>query len=427
MSRLRRLLLRGARGVLFGYAALLVALPAGDRLQQSSVEFASSGFAFDLLAFEFGNFFDKWAYRVLTLAPWVDDGPEARADALAQYESLARRFRENNAALERATAQGSETLLAEAQSERARLEAERNDVRNLTEEHLEAELSLTLAQRGFGGRGDFLWPPVDFRIDDTPSILVTSERDVIRRREGRLLDSYLTDEDKLAIEDQLLREADLSAVVLRTGGLAAFPNIVPSHYDLLPLLEVSAHEWLHAYLLFHPLGRAYWSSGDMTSLNETLAQLFGTEIGRITYNRLTGADIDPLEPPPGVDDDDDAPPDPELPDDPDRFDFREFMFETRQRSDELLARGMVDDAEAYMEQRRLELVSRGYNIRKLNQAYFAFHGAYALGSSSTSPLGRQLWELRQQSDGIGDLVELLQPLADYGQFLELLDDRGVDR
>lgn len=405
------------------YAVAIVAIPPGDRLQQSHVAFASSGFAFDLLAYEIGNFPDKWVYRALSVLPWIDDSLDARRAALEQYEELARNLRENSAKLREATAQNDHDRRDEVQREREQLLATRDRIRDTVEEYLEAELSLTLASFGFRSWGDFMWPPVDFRIDNPPSLLMTSTRNVISRRESRLIETDLTESEKLGIENQLLNQANLSAIVLRTGGLAAFPNIVPSHYDLLPLLEVSAHEWSHAYLLFQPLGRAYWDNGDMTSLNETLAQIFGKEIGRITYNRIKGADIDTMEPPPSVQAANQVP----QPADPNRFDFREFMFETRQKTDAMLADNRIEEAEAYMEQRRLKLVDLGHHIRKLNQAYFAFHGVYAAGVASTSPLARQLWELRLQSDHIGDLVKTLQTVSDYPQFLDLLDRFGIER
>jgi hypothetical protein len=39
--------------------------------------------------------------------------------------------------------------------------------------------------------------------------------------------------------------------------------------------------------------------------------------------------------------------------------------------------GKVELAEEFMEERRQFFWKKGYHIRKLNQAYFAFHGAYA--------------------------------------------------
>ena len=73
------------------------------------------------------------------------------------------------------------------------------------------------------------------------------------------------------------------------------------------------------------------------------------------------------------------------------------MRATRLVVDELLKQGKVDEAEAFMEARRLTFVENGYPLRVLNQAYFAFHGSYATGASSTDPIGPKLRQLRAQS------------------------------
>ena len=126
---------------------------------------------------------------------------------------------------------------------------------------------------------------------------------------------------------------------------------------------------------------------------------------------------------------------PELPDDtgtsddvadPDAFDFNRFMVETRSRTDELLEEGSIDAAEAYMESRRVELLDHGHTIRKINQAYFAFHGTYAESPSSTSPIARYLWDLREQVETVGELVKLLRPLGTYREFEQLLVERGIE-
>ena len=56
--------------------------------------------------------------------------------------------------------------------------------------------------------------------------------------------------------------------------------------------------------------------------------------------------------------------------------------------------GRVRDAEEYMEIRRILFRENGYPIRKLNQAYFAFHGSYGTGAAATSPIGPKLERLR---------------------------------
>ena len=79
-----------------------------------------------------------------------------------------------------------------------------------------------------------------------------------------------------------------------------------------------------------------------------------------------------------------------------------------------------------MESRRVELLDHGYQIRKINQAYFAFHGTYAESPSSTSPIARYLWDLRAQVETVGDLVKLLRPIRTYSEFEQLLVFRGIE-
>jgi hypothetical protein len=47
-----------------------------------------------------------------------------------------------------------------------------------------------------------------------------------------------------------------------------------------------------------------------------------------------------------------------------------------------------------MQIRRQLFEENGYHIRKLNQAYFAFHGSYGTGAAATSPIGPKLQQLR---------------------------------
>jgi hypothetical protein len=67
------------------------------------------------------------------------------------------------------------------------------------------------------------------------------------------------------------------------------------------------------------------------------------------------------------------------------------------------------EAERYMEERRQAFVAAGYSLRKLNQAYFAFHGSYGDSAAVVSPLDQQLRALRAQS---ADLGTFLRRVAD---------------
>ena len=227
------------------------------------------------------------------------------------------------------------------------------------------------------------------------------------------------------IEDELVYDQNISAVIIQTGGLASYPNVIPTTH-LKRLVDVAAHEWLHAHLAFYPLGQAYFSGGDIRSMNETLADIFCREVGLRVYSEVTGepfvASIRPETASGKVPNDEAA----AAVEDPEAFSFNRFMGETRRETDELLAEDLIDEAEGYMESRRVELLDHGYKIRKINQAYFAFHGTYAESPSSTSPIARYLWELREQVATVGDLVKLLRPIRTYAEFEQLVVDRGIE-
>ncbi|GAP17362.1 hypothetical protein, partial [Levilinea saccharolytica] len=107
------------------------------------------------------------------------------------------------------------------------------------------------------------------------------------------------------------------------------------------------------------------------------------------------------------------------PAEPPAFDFRAEMHITRVEADRLLADGKVDEAEAYMEARRQVFYANGYVLRRLNQAYFAFHGAYAdtpLGAAGEDPVGPAVRALRAQS---GSLREFLNRISWMDEFADL--------
>ncbi|HWQ46173.1 MAG TPA: hypothetical protein VN376_04860, partial [Longilinea sp.] len=76
-------------------------------------------------------------------------------------------------------------------------------------------------------------------------------------------------------------------------------------------------------------------------------------------------------------------------------------------ADELLAAGQIEEAEAYMEARRQVFWQQGYLIRRLNQAYFAFYGAYANspgGAAGEDPVGPAVRALRASSTSLADFI-----------------------
>jgi hypothetical protein len=113
----------------------------------------------------------------------------------------------------------------------------------------------------------------------------------------------------------------------------------------------------------------------------------------------------------------------ELPEPPE-FDFRAEMRETRIRVDELLAEGRIEEAETYMEERRQMFVAQGYNIRKLNQAYFAFYGSYAdtSGAAGRDPIGPAVLELYVHTPDLYTFVSRMAQVTTLAEIEELLAD-----
>ncbi len=104
------------------------------------------------------------------------------------------------------------------------------------------------------------------------------------------------------------------------------------------------------------------------------------------------------------------------------------MHETRVRTDELLAAGRIAEAEAYMESRRLFMGEHGYVMRRLNQAYFAFHGNYTdrAGGGSASPLGGEIRSLRQQSANLRDFLRRVAGYDSYDDLKRDLYELGIN-
>ncbi len=97
------------------------------------------------------------------------------------------------------------------------------------------------------------------------------------------------------------------------------------------------------------------------------------------------------------------------------------MQDTRHLVDKSLSDGDVVGAESLMEARRVTLNTRGFNIRKINQAWFAFYGTYADSPASVSTVDTELAELRSLVPTLGHLIRMLRGVSSYDMFLELLD------
>lgn len=312
-----------------------------------------------------------------------------------------------------------EVASADLRAERDALRAQQESQQALAESIVQAQVAQMLAEYGFGLGGQVL-PPVALRFTQLPTLLVTSPRERIERTGSYPLEHGLTVDQMDDLEQQVEGELGVSALIVPLGGLAVWPAMQIETGYLPHVFEITAHEWTHHYLTFFPLGINYAATPDMMTINETVASIIGNEIGWAVLNRyypdLAPAPPDytpqPAEPAPSPD-----------ATEPPAFDFRAEMRETRMRVDELLAAGEVEEAERYMEERRVVFVENGYRIRRLNQAYFAFYGSYAdePGATGADPIGPALRELRYYSPSLYDFAAAVRGVTSFTELQQVLD------
>ena len=285
---------------------------------------------------------------------------------------------------------------ASLRSERAHIRAQMKQLQPVAEAIVQEQVSAVLADEGFELL-DGILPPVQMHMTALPLILIVSPRDEIRQLYGVPLVPGLTTPEMESLETAVYERLDRSALVVPIGGLGFFPAMIVETSNVNFLADVVAHEWAHHWLTLRPLGIRYLADPELRTINETVASVLGGEVGARVIERFYPEFVPPETP--EVATDEEAEP---SPDEPPSFDFRAEMAATRVRVDELLAAGRVEEAEAYMEERRRLFVANGYPIRKLNQAYFAFYGAYAdtPGAAGDDPIGPTVLALRENSPSL---------------------------
>lgn len=279
------------------------------------------------------------------------------------------------------------------------------------------QLEQILYEEGFSF-GQRILPPVAFRLVDPPTNLVLSPRDKIINQHSVQLEPGLDNNLRFEIEAAIDQRGDISSYVTNVGGLGSYPTMVLKHPHLIWLVEVIAHEWAHNYFLAFPtnLGWGYQTYPKLTTINETTADIVGKELAHKIITRFYPEWIDQLPPL-----DNEGQPSPAEP-----SEFHLTMRKIRLEVDRLLEAGKIEEAELFMEKERLKLVEKGHNLRKLNQAYFAFHGSYALSPGSVDPIGPQLRQLRAKSPTLKDFVGQVVWLNSYEDYLRWLDEAGIE-
>jgi hypothetical protein len=288
-----------------------------------------------------------------------------------------------------------------------------NQIGPLAESILQSQVSQILARDSLSAGGEIL-PPVWYHVSSLPLALIVSPRDQIRSDVDVSLLPDLSLSQVIDLENQVSRARNVSALVVPVGGIGIYPTMVMRTDDLTWLSSVISHEWTHNYLTLRPLGLSYDASPELRTMNETTASIIGSEVGAqlisTFYPELapklpapikTGIQTVAL-----------------IASAPTGFNFRAEMRLTRAQVDALLAQGKIDAAENYMEAQRRVFFANGYPIRKLNQAYFAFYGAYADqpgGAAGEDPVGPAVRLLRQKSPSLAAFLNRISWMTSLSQ------------
>lgn len=360
-------------------------------------------YRFDVVKWEL-NALTQEAGKLFSRQESTDNATSAAATFFANVERINGLVSEIEA-VRAGNRQGDLTSLEDELNERRRQNAE---LAGTVEGLLETQIREAFTQQGiFNPLDTYLglrigFPPVNIYLAKPPHLLVVSPRDRIESiREVTLL-------PEMSVEDMASIEAEIdslgvSSLVVNLGGISTYPSYVMDTADARFILDTAGEEWLHQYLAFTPLGFRYVldltgirQDYDIATMNETVASMVSKEIGGIIYKQYYAPgqadDAEPAAAESG-------------------FDFNKEMREIRQAVDDYLARGEIEQAEEFMEQKQQYLAENGYYIRKLNQAYFAFYGTYADSPTSISPIGAEMKELRSRSASLKDFLDTVAAMT----------------
>ena len=340
--------------------------------------------AFDIATWELAAVPGKWLYALGT--PLRDDPPSE--EALARYFALP----------DRGSAEG--TRLAP-----------------VAEAAIEGRLDAGLRALGMPGvPGLSVWPPVDIELTGPPRVLAISPRSRIELASRSILRPGLSLDEAVAIEARVEGDGGTSAAVMPLGGLSTYPAIVTDGASYADTVEASAHEWVHHHLSFFPLGFSAPGNRETLRISETVADLAGDEIARVVL-ALSGDPTAAIEGAPGGSVAERARAQAS------RLSDRDVTLRAlRLEVDALLLEGRVEQAERRMEEVRLELAERGINLRRLNQAYFAWTGTYAARGDSIDTLAGELREIRGLSQTLPRFIEAVRGATSRADIARVLDE-----
>ena len=343
-------------------------------------------------------------------------------------------------------------VTADLRAERDALRIDLGRRQVLVEGILEGQVAAVLVDEGFGFAGQLL-PPISMHFTRIPNLLVTSPRDrIMRQDEIAIVPMPL--EQIVELEQRIEQEQDVATLVVPLGGMALYPAMIRETTNILWAVETFAHEWVHHYLFFFPLGLNYFTTTDNANreamiINETVADIFGAEIAELVLRRYYPEFVPETQ--------DNSANSSQMvsyvPENQSDFDYGTEMNLTRVNVDnimssiqminehadllrsyghdekadsyEQLAQYYVLKAEDYMEERRVLFYENGYRIRKMNQAYFAFYGGYQggiPGIGGEDPIGPAVRDIHAASRNSHSFIKTMRGITSRDELLRVIGD-----
>lgn len=379
----------------------------------AQIDLLLAGERFNFVTWELQAFMNKLTHTLVAPQRYMDEA--ARSSFLLEYLNLVADIHGMEWEIYRIyTDPGVQDAGAAAHDLLLRLDTLRQaeEARQLIAEAiLEEQACSVLASEGFGALG-YMWPLVSVHFTPLPTLLVISPRERIERVYSAELRHGLDASQREAIEGKVDTSQNVSSLIVDVGGLSSYPAMLMESSSIVWLTDATVHEWTHHHLLLRPLGWNYDRSPETRTINETVASIVGREAGRLILARYYPDHL------PEEQSSEEGDQGETTPSEKPAFDFRQEMRKTRIHVDALLAEGKIEEAEEYMERRRQEFVAHNYYIRKLNQAYFAFYGAYAdePGAAGADPVGPAVQKLRALTP---DLRTFVKRVASVTKLTEL--------
>ena len=388
----------------------------GGEFKISQKKLITAPYQFNLMKWEIMNVFDKWVYlSKKTLAGRQSVPPQGIETIRRYFKSVS----ENKLRQELINKSGS--LSSDDRETLSELMVAENVIQShlkaVVEARLENVVSSTIDELGISGKwGPIRWPPVHFVFEPSPLLLVTSPRDRIQRLDDILLKHDVELATREVIETQVEEVENVSSLIVNLGGVATYPTHISNYDSLHAVLILVSHEWLHHHLFFRSLGFCCMKDSTMVSVNETIVNIASKEIGDLAFTRLTGETVEKSVYPKASSK--------TLSVGESTFDFRYEMRKTRIHLDGLLRGAGEDQAERYLEGRRKIFMDNGFNIRKLNTAYFAFYGTYGTNPASASPIQGQVRAIRSAADDLSQFLNEVSRISSYEDLEALARESG---